>query len=154
MLSPESEPEFEPEDELGIERESGRGFAAEPEPESEAEFELESEREESRHGSAPESAPEPEVFRRMRERHYGALLDTPPECTLTELRKSCDRSQAAVAAVLGVKQIAVSRLERRTDLHVSTLRDYVAALGGQLELTVRLPRRAVRLTLEAKRLRG
>jgi transcriptional regulator with XRE-family HTH domain len=81
----------------------------------------------------------------MRERHYRDMLDHPPECSLVELRKSCRQTQTAVAAALGVRQLAVSRLERRQDLHISTLRNYVAALGGRLELTVRLPGRAVRL---------
>ncbi len=82
----------------------------------------------------------------MRERHYSRLLDRPPECTLVELRKSLQRSQQQVAEGLGVRQLAVSRLERRRDVHLSTLRAYVATLGGRLELIVRLPGRAVRLT--------
>jgi len=94
----------------------------------------------------PDPADAP-VFRRMRERHYAEVLDQPPQCTLAELRKSCHRTQASIAAVLGVKQLAVSRLERRDDLHFSSLRAYVEALGGSLHLIVRLPRRAVRLNL-------
>lgn len=81
----------------------------------------------------------------LRERRYREALDHPPECSLAELRKSCHQSQAVVAAALGVRQIAVSRLERRQDLLLSSLRAYVAALGGNLELIVRLPQRAVRL---------
>jgi len=89
---------------------------------------------------------DPEQFRqRMRERRYREALDQPPECSLAELRRSCHRSQAEVAAALGVGQLAVSRLERRQNLGVGTLRAYVTALGGNLELIVRLPRRAVRI---------
>lgn len=81
----------------------------------------------------------------LRVRRYLDALDRPPECSLAQLRKSCLRGQGAVAATLGVRQLAVSRVERRQDLRLSTLRAYVAALGGSLELIVRLPRRAVRL---------
>jgi DNA-binding XRE family transcriptional regulator len=89
---------------------------------------------------------DPEQFlKRMRERRYQEVLDHPPECTLAELRRSCHKSQAEVAAALGVGQLAVSRLERRQNLGVGTLRAYVTALGGNLELIVRLPRRAVRI---------
>ena len=89
---------------------------------------------------------DPERFaRRMRERNYRKLLDDPPECSLAELRKSCHRSQADVAAALGVRQLAVSRLERSRNVRLGTLTVYVAALGGSLELIVRFPRRAVRL---------
>jgi len=81
----------------------------------------------------------------MRERRYQEVLDHPPECTLAELRKSCHKSQCEVAATLGVGQLAVSRLERRQNLGLGTLRDYVTSLGGTLDLIVRLPRRAVRI---------
>jgi len=82
---------------------------------------------------------------RMRERRYQEALDNPPECSLAELRRSCHLSQTTVAEALGVGQIQVSRLERREDLRLSTLRAYVQALGGSLDLIVRLPRRAVRV---------
>jgi len=88
-----------------------------------------------------------ELSRRMRERRFSQVLEDPPECSLTELRKSRRRSQATVAAILGVRQLAVSRLEHRKNLRLSTLVDYVAALDGTLELIVRFPGRAVRLTL-------
>ena len=81
----------------------------------------------------------------MRERRYQEVLDHPPECSLTELRRSCHKSQSELAAALGVGQLAVSRLERRKNLGLGSLRDYITVLGGTLELIVRLPRRAVRI---------
>lgn len=91
---------------------------------------------------------DPDQFaQRMRERRYRELLHDPPECSLAELRKSCHKSQVDVAATLGVRQLAVSRLERSRNVRLGTLSVYVAALGGSLELTVRFPRRAVRLAL-------
>lgn len=86
-----------------------------------------------------------DIGRRLRERRYREVLDHPPECTLMELRRSCHRSQTDMAELLGIGQVAVSRLERRQDARVSTLEAYVGALGGRLELIVRLPKRAVRL---------
>lgn len=59
--------------------------------------------------------------------------------SLAALRLAAGKAQADVAARLGIKQPSVSKLERQTDLYLSTLRNYVEALGGELELTVRLP---------------
>jgi DNA-binding XRE family transcriptional regulator len=83
----------------------------------------------------------------MRERRYREVLEQPPERTLAELRKSCHKTQWDLAASLGVQQVHISRLERRADLRLSTLRRYVEALGGTLDVIVRFPRRALRLTL-------
>jgi predicted transcriptional regulator len=59
--------------------------------------------------------------------------------SLAELRKSRKISQAKLADVLGVKQMQVSRLERRKDPRLSTLRRSVEALGGQLTLIATFP---------------
>jgi len=56
------------------------------------------------------------------------------ELTLRELRKALEMTQTALAEQLKVGQETVSRLERRTDMLLSTLDDYVRALGGRLEL--------------------
>ena len=63
------------------------------------------------------------------------------EMTLRELRKAVDCTQTQVAKILGINQEGVSRLEQRTDLLLSTLRDYVKAMGGELKLIVKLPNR-------------
>jgi len=55
--------------------------------------------------------------------------------TLEELRKARALSQEEVAASLAVGQPAVAKLEKRADMHVSSLRRYVEALGGTLEIT-------------------
>ena len=59
--------------------------------------------------------------------------------TLAELRKSRRVSQAKLADALGVKQMQVSRLERRKDPRLSTLRRSIEALGGQLTLIATFP---------------
>lgn len=53
---------------------------------------------------------------------------------LRELRRALQMSQVRVAEQLGIGQAAVSRLERRTDVYLSTLRNYVRALGGDLRI--------------------
>ena len=61
------------------------------------------------------------------------------ESTLQELRKALQRSQEKVAEKLGVNQAAVSKIERRTDMYVSTLRAYIEAMGGSLDIVARFP---------------
>lgn len=58
---------------------------------------------------------------------------------LQELRRAQGVTQVQVAQALGVAQAAVSKLERRDDMHVSTLREYVQALGGELKLVASFP---------------
>lgn len=61
------------------------------------------------------------------------------EMQLQELRKSRDVTQVDLAKLMKVEQAAVSKLERREDMYVSTLRDYVKALGGELKLVASFP---------------
>ena len=58
---------------------------------------------------------------------------------LKALRKLAERSQQQIAQSLGVKQPAIVKIERQTDLYLSTLRRFVEAAGGTLELRVELP---------------
>lgn len=58
---------------------------------------------------------------------------------LAQLRESLGLRQVEVAERLGTNQGGVSRLERREDLYLSTLREYVVALGGELELLASFP---------------
>jgi transcriptional regulator with XRE-family HTH domain len=53
---------------------------------------------------------------------------------LAELRASRDLTQVHLARALGVSQPNVSRIEHQEDVYLSTLRSYVQALGGQLEI--------------------
>ena len=58
---------------------------------------------------------------------------------LKALRQLADRSQEQIAQSLGIKQPSVLKIERQTDLYLSTLRRFVEAAGGKLELRVELP---------------
>lgn len=61
--------------------------------------------------------------------------------TLQELRKAAGLTQAEVSQELGMPQSNISRLEKGADMLLSTLRQYVEAVGGKLNLTVELPGR-------------
>lgn len=65
---------------------------------------------------------------------------------LDELRKARQMTQVKLAQSLGVNQGEVSKIEHRTDLYLSTLSDYVEALGGRLEIRAVFPDREVRIT--------
>src|SRR4051794_6131990 len=67
------------------------------------------------------------------------------EATLRQLREARERSQVEMAKKLQINQAAVSKLERRTDMYLSTLRGYIEAMGGKLEIIARFPNRAVRI---------
>ena len=56
-----------------------------------------------------------------------------------KLRQARRQTQVAIAERLKIAQGAVSRMERQSDFLLSTLREYVGALGGQLELRVVFP---------------
>ena len=64
------------------------------------------------------------------------------EMTLRDLRKARALTQARMAEQLGITQDGVSRLEKRSDLLLSTLRKTVEAMGGSLSLVAEFPDRA------------
>src|SRR6188768_2904292 len=58
---------------------------------------------------------------------------------LRELRKARNVTQVEVATAMNIEQASVSKIERREDMYVSTLREYVKALGGELKLVASFP---------------
>jgi hypothetical protein len=64
------------------------------------------------------------------------------EMALRDLRKAMGKTQVEVARKLRISQVSLSDTERRTDVMLSTLRKYVGALGGELDLVARFPNRA------------
>jgi DNA-binding transcriptional regulator YiaG len=61
------------------------------------------------------------------------------EMALNELRKARALSQNELAALLHIKQAALARMENRTDMYISSLRKYIMALGGELDIVARFP---------------
>jgi transcriptional regulator with XRE-family HTH domain len=85
-----------------------------------------------------ESLPE-ERRRRVEERAAELIAG---EMNLREVRKLRKLTQTRVSKKLKIGQEGVSRIEKRSDLYISTLRGYVEAVGGKLKLVVELPDRA------------
>jgi DNA-binding XRE family transcriptional regulator len=61
--------------------------------------------------------------------------------SLKDLRQAVAQTQEDLAATLGVGQDTISRLEKRSDMLLSTLRRYVEGMGGKLELVAQFPNR-------------
>jgi DNA-binding XRE family transcriptional regulator len=61
------------------------------------------------------------------------------EMTLRELRKAYHLTQMEIAKNLGVGQDSICKLEKRTDLLISTLANYIQGLGGNLKLVAEFP---------------
>ncbi|UVK82200.1 helix-turn-helix domain-containing protein [Pseudomonas sichuanensis] len=81
----------------------------------------------------------PERRARIEERGRELIRE---EMTLQALRKQLEITQESMAERLDVRQGNVSRFENRSDMLISTLRDYLEAMGGRLELVAHLPGRA------------
>lgn len=67
------------------------------------------------------------------------------EMPLDELREALNLTQESLAAALHVKQPFISKVERRTDMYISTLRKIIEAMGGKLEIRAILPNGDVRI---------
>jgi transcriptional regulator with XRE-family HTH domain len=78
----------------------------------------------------------PERQRKIKARAAELIAE---EYALRDLRKARRLTQTEVAEQLGGRQVYVSRLEKRSDMKLSTLRDYVRALGGELKVMVTFP---------------
>lgn len=76
--------------------------------------------------------------RRIEKRAATLIAD---EMTLQELRRARALTQVRLAKSLGVAQKQVSEIERRTDMHISTLRRSIEAMGGKLSLIAEFPDR-------------
>ena len=61
--------------------------------------------------------------------------------TMQDLRKARELTQVRLAEILGKSQVTIAQMEKRADVMLSTLRSYVEAMGGQLDLVVSFPDR-------------
>src|SRR5947209_925066 len=68
---------------------------------------------------------------------------------LAAVRHAFDLTQTELAERLGVSQANVAKIEKRSDLLVSTLRSYLGALGGEVRIVVTFHGRAIELSLDA-----
>jgi transcriptional regulator with XRE-family HTH domain len=67
------------------------------------------------------------------------------EYLLGEIRELMGKSQSEIAKKLGIKQPSLSKLEKQTDIQISTLQRIVEALGGTLEVTAQFPNGAIKI---------
>jgi DNA-binding XRE family transcriptional regulator len=82
----------------------------------------------------------PSSRRRKIEKRAAALITE--EMTLQELRRARKMTQVSMAKDLGIAQKQISEIEKRTDMHISTLRRSIEAMGGTLSLVAEFPDRA------------
>ena len=80
-----------------------------------------------------------------RERAHRLAQKYEAEMALDELRVARDLTQEHLAQLLGVKQAAVSKMERRADMYISTLQAIVRAMGGELKIQAVFPQGRVEI---------
>lgn len=68
------------------------------------------------------------------------------EMPLNELRNARGLSQKMLAEALHIQQPAIAKMEKRTDMYISTLRSHIEAMGGELEVIARFPNGDVRIS--------
>jgi len=83
----------------------------------------------------------PEVEERIRKRVKAAA----EAMTLHQLREARKLTQVKLAKALKINQGAVSTMEKRTDMYLSTLRNYIEAMGGNLTITAEFPEGSIRI---------
>ena len=83
--------------------------------------------------------------KKTRQRAVARTQELLGELLLSEIRELAGKSQQQVAEVLGMKQPSLSKLEKQSDMQISTLRRIVNALGGELEVVAKFPTGKVKL---------
>ncbi len=71
------------------------------------------------------------------------MLDEMP---LKELRQARGLSQKMLAELLQVQQPSIAKIEKRTDMYLSTLRSLIEAMGGELDVVARFPDGTVKIS--------
>ena len=83
----------------------------------------------------------PEVEERIRKE----VQEAAQVMTLHQLREARELTQTNLAQLLRINQGAVSMMEKRTDMYVSTLRSYIKAMGGELKITAEFPEGSIQI---------
>jgi hypothetical protein len=78
---------------------------------------------------------------RIQERVNAALEEMP----LAELRQARKFTQQQIAQSLKIKQASVSKMESQTDMYISTIRRYIEAMGGELEIIAKFPEGSIKV---------
>src|SRR5687767_1803792 len=83
--------------------------------------------------------------KRTRDRAARRAKELLGELLLSELRKATGKSQGELAAILSIKQPTLSKLEKQSDMQISTLQRIVTAMGGELKVLARFPKGVVKV---------
>jgi predicted XRE-type DNA-binding protein len=83
--------------------------------------------------------------KKTRQRAAARTRELLGELLLSEIRELAGKSQRQVADLLGIKQPSLSKLEKQSDMQISTLRRIVNALGGELEVIAKFPKGKVKI---------
>ncbi len=84
----------------------------------------------------------PEARAHAQEKANAMLAEMP----LHELRQARGLSQKMLAEVLHVQQPSIAKIEKRTDMYISTLRSHIEAMGGELEVIAKFPDGVVKIS--------
>ena len=76
---------------------------------------------------------------------YESIKTALAEMPLAELRQARKFTQQQIAETLKIKQASVSKMESQTDMYISTIRKYVEAMGGELEIIAKFPEGIVKV---------
>lgn len=78
-------------------------------------------------------------------RIQGHIKDALEEMPLAELRQARKFTQQQIAQSLKIKQASVSKMESQTDMYISTIRKYIEAMGGELEIVAKFPEGSIKI---------
>jgi len=85
------------------------------------------------------------MSRRARLRSEEAASKMISEMGLAQLREAMDLTQESLAGTLRVKQASISKMERRSDMYISTLTKIIEAMGGELQIVANMPNGSVQI---------
>jgi predicted XRE-type DNA-binding protein len=83
--------------------------------------------------------------KKMRTKAAARAQELLGELVLSEVRQLACKSQQEVANALGIKQPSLSKLEKQSDMQISTLRKIIRALGGELEVLAKFPKGIIKI---------
>ncbi len=79
------------------------------------------------------------------QRIHSKIQESLSKIPLAELRKARSLTQEQLAEKLAIKQASISKMESQTDMYISTMRKYIEAMGGELEIIANFPDGSIRV---------